>query len=77
MCVCSHQFAYLALQVEDAVEFPLSAALGGDAVFAAAAYVVNELQLLRGQLVHLHHHLEVVPWKICDLIDREGKLNLQ
>lgn len=44
--VCSHQFANLTLQVLDAVQLPLATALGSDAVFAAAADVVNELQLL-------------------------------
>lgn len=72
----AYQFAYLALQVEDAVEFPLPAALGGDTVFTPSAHVVDELELLRRQLVHLHHHLEVVAWKICDLIDGERKLDL-
>lgn len=42
----SYQFADLALQVLDAVQLPLAAALRGDAVLAAAADVVNELQLL-------------------------------
>lgn len=49
VCVCvirSYQFVDLTLQVLDAVQLPLAAALGGDAVFAAAADVVNELQLL-------------------------------
>lgn len=48
-CVCvvwPHQFVNLALQVLDAVQLPLATALGSDAVFAAAADVVYELQLL-------------------------------
>lgn len=74
--VATHQFAYFTLKVQDAVKFPLAAALGRDAVLTASAHVVDEFQLLRGQLVHFHHHLEVVAWKICDLIDRERKLDL-
>lgn len=27
--------------------------------------------------MHFYHHLEVISWKICDLIDWEGKLDLQ
>lgn len=42
----SYQFADLALQVLDAVQLPLATALGGDAVFAAATDVMDELQLL-------------------------------
>jgi len=67
----THQFPDLALQVHDAVELPLAAALRRDAVLAPPPYVVDELELLRGQFVHFHQHLEVVPWKIRDLIDRE------
>lgn len=49
MCVCvvwPHQFADLTLQVLDAVQLPLATALGSDAVFAAAADIVDEFQLL-------------------------------
>jgi len=72
-CVCgSYQFADLALQVLDAVQLPLATALGGDAVFAASAYVVDELQLLRVQLVHLDEDLEVVAWQVGDVVHGEG-----
>lgn len=27
--------------------------------------------------MHLNHHLEIVPWKICDLIYRKGKFDLK
>lgn len=73
----SYQFADLALQVLDAVELPLAAALGGDAVLAATANVVDELQLLRAQLVHLDEDLEVVARQVGDLVHGEGQLHLQ
>lgn len=46
VCVATHQFAYFTLKVQDAVKFPLAAALGRDAVLTASAHVVNEFQLL-------------------------------
>lgn len=67
----------LTLQVLDAVQLPLAAALGGDAVFAAAADVVNELQLLWGQLVHLDEDLEVIARQVGDLVHGEGQLYLR
>lgn len=73
----THQFSDLALQVQDAVQLPLAAALRCDAVLAPPPHVMDELELLRGQFVHFHQHLEVVPWKICDLIDGERELHLQ
>lgn len=72
----SYQFANFTLQVENAVKLSLATALRCDAVLAAPAHVVDELQLLGGQLVHFHHHLEIVAWKIRDLIDGERKLDL-
>lgn len=27
--------------------------------------------------MHFYHHLEVISWKICDLIDGKGELDLQ
>lgn len=38
---------------------------------------MDVLELLRGQFVHFHQHLEVVPWKIRDLVDGERQLNLK
>lgn len=73
----SYQFAYLALQVLDAVQLPLATALGSDTVFAAASDVVDELQLLWGQLVHLDEDLEVIAWQVGDLVHREGQLHLE
>lgn len=73
---CTHQFADFALQVEDAVEFSLATPLRRDAVLAAPPHVMDVLELLRGQFVHFHQHLEVVAWKICDLVDGERQLNL-
>lgn len=73
----THQLPDLALQVEDAVELSLAAPLRRDAVLAAPPHVVDVLELLRGQFVHFHQHLEVVAWKICDLVDGERQLNLQ
>lgn len=73
----THQLPDLALQVEDAVELPLAAPLRRDAVLAAPPHVVDVLELLRGQFVHFHQHLEVVPWKIRDLVDGERQLNLE
>lgn len=73
----THQFSDLTLQVQDAVELPLAAALRCDAVLTPPPHVVDELELLRGQFVHFHQHLEVVPWKICDLIYGERELHLE
>ena len=73
----THQFSDLTLQVEDAVELPLAAALRRDAVLTPPPHVVDELKLFRGQFVHFHQHLEVVPWKICDLIYGERQLHLE
>lgn len=42
----TYQFTDLVFQVLDTVQLPLAASLGSDAVFAAAADVVDELQLL-------------------------------
>ena len=77
VCVCWYQFSDLSLQVLDAVQLPLAAALGGDAVLAAAPDVVDELQLLWGQLVHLDEDLEVVARQVCDLVHGEGQLHLR
>ena len=41
-----YQSVYLHLQVLDAVQLSLAAALGGDAVLTAPPDVVDELQLL-------------------------------
>ena len=73
----AYQLADLHLQVLDAVQLPLAAALGGDAVLAAPPHVVDELQLLRAQLVHLDQDLEVVAGQVGDLVHREGQLHLQ
>ena len=73
----SHQFADLTLQVLNAVELPLSAALRRDAVLAAAPDVVDELQLLRAQLVHLDEDLEVVARQVGDLVHGERQLHLE
>lgn len=73
----AYQLADLTLQVLDAVQLPLAAALGSDAVLAPPPDVVDELQLLRGQFVHLYHDLEVVTWKIGDLVHGEGECDLQ
>lgn len=72
----THQFSDLTLQVQDAVQLPLAAALSSDAVLTPPPHVVDEFQLLRGQFVHFHQHLKVVTWKICDLIYRERELHL-
>ena len=73
----TYQFSNLTLKVQDAVELPLAAALSCDAVLTPPPHVMDELELLRGQFVHFHQHLEVIPWKICDLIYRERKLHLE
>lgn len=75
--VVSHQLADLPLQVLDAVQFPLAAALSSDAVLAAAPDVVDELQLLGRQFVHLDQNLEVVARQVGDLVHGEGQLDLQ
>lgn len=41
----THQFSDLTLQVENAVELPLAAALGCYAVLTPSPHVVNKLQL--------------------------------
>lgn len=73
----THQFSDLTLQVQDTVELPLAAALRCDAVLTPPPHVVDKLKLFRGQFVHFHQHLEVIPWKICDLIYRERQLHLE
>lgn len=73
----THQFSDLTLQVQDAVEFPLAAALRCNAVLTPPPHVMDKLKLFRGQFVHFHQHLEVIPWKICDLIYGERQLHLE
>lgn len=73
----THKFSNLTFQVQDAVELPLAAALCCDAVLTPPPNIVNKLKLFRGQFVHFHQHLEVIPWKICDLIYGERQLHLE
>lgn len=73
----THQFSDLTLQVQDAVKFPLATALCCNAVLTPPPHVMDKLKLFRGQFVHFHQHLEVIPWKICDLIYGERQLHLE
>lgn len=71
-----YQFIDFTLQVVYAVELSLSAALGGEAVFAAPSHVVHKFQLLPREDVLLQQLLEVCPAQIHHPFDRERQLDL-
>lgn len=71
-----YQFADFTLQVVDAVQLPLAAALRGQPVLAAAPHVVHEFQLLRREGVLLQQLLEVIPAQVHHPVDGEGQVHL-
>lgn len=72
-----YQFADFTLQVVDAVQLPLAAALGGQPVFAAAPHVVHKLELLLREGLLLQQLLEVVSAQVHDPVDGERQVHLR
>lgn len=72
-----YQLVDFTLQVVDAVELPLAAALGRETVFAASSHVVHKLQLLACEDLLLQQLLEVVPAQVHDPVQGERQLHLR